>query len=163
MTEVEIAWLAGLLEGEGCFSVTQRLEHNRLTTRVSVVLVMTDEDVVYRAQALTGLGRLYYDARDKVPNNKPVYIWRVAVVAEVVPLLQCLLPYMGHRRTARINQALAVVEVALESRRRKHGTRECYEYERCRCEKCCTAKARVNARRIRKKVKLDASGSSVEC
>lgn len=45
MTPAEIGWLAGLLEGEGCFSLSQDREYIYPVVR----LQMTDEDVVRQA------------------------------------------------------------------------------------------------------------------
>jgi hypothetical protein len=43
MTESDLAWLAGLLEGEGCFHFTRT---------AYVVISMTDEDIIERAASL---------------------------------------------------------------------------------------------------------------
>ena len=53
MTEIEIAWLAGLLEGEGSFGLTgYAAKKSKVFPTIS--LAMTDLDIIERAGALIG-------------------------------------------------------------------------------------------------------------
>jgi len=49
---VNMAWLAGLVEGEGCI----RLQKSNKSVGASVIVQMTDGDVIERLQSITGLG-----------------------------------------------------------------------------------------------------------
>jgi hypothetical protein len=91
----EIAWLAGLLEGEGCF-----LFHHG----ASVVLKMTDKDVVERAASLMGVKVI---ARD--PKNikwKRTYDARVNGYQAVAWMLT-IYSFMGERRKKKIIEIIA--------------------------------------------------------
>jgi hypothetical protein len=64
LTDVEVAWIAGLLEGEGHFAPK------------AIIVNMTDRDVLERLAALTG-GRLNgpYTYKNR-PTSKPYYrVW----------------------------------------------------------------------------------------
>ena len=50
MTDLEIAWIAGILEGEGCFTCDTK------TTRLRVQCVMTDKDIIDRLHNIVGKG-----------------------------------------------------------------------------------------------------------
>ena len=99
MTEAEIAWLAGLLEGEGCF----RLSNGRYP---SIWLGMTDEDVVRKAA--TFLQSKVYITLRKVPR-KTVFTAFISG-ARARDLMKELLPYMGERRSAKITEVLLAHE-----------------------------------------------------
>lgn len=54
VSTMDIAWLAGLLEGEACFMVGDRRVKGKTYKRIYVQLVMTDRDVMDRAAGLLG-------------------------------------------------------------------------------------------------------------
>lgn len=101
LTDLEVGWLAGLLEGEGGFqfgggSQTIRLE-------------MTDEDIVLRAAALIHkLTNHLPNVRFQYRGNRDhsgTYIFSISgpVACQVMKLI---VPYMGYRRRQRIWQVL---------------------------------------------------------
>ena len=107
MTEGEIQWLAGLLEGEGCFGAWGPIRGGR-RLRAAVSLKMTDRDVVERAHALLGLETIVMtkgDSRGKGWSD--TYVWQ-ANGATAERIMRLVLPYMGERRTAKINEILAM-------------------------------------------------------
>lgn len=103
-----IAWLAGLLEGEGCFTYEengQRWRHARVT------LGMTDADVVQRAAALMPGSRYVVShppSRQRL-GNKPLHIARCNG-RSALTLMRLVLPYMGERRAARITEIINLHE-----------------------------------------------------
>ena len=95
LSSQDIHWLAGLLEGEGCFTVhgNKRWGHSHNPV---VDLGMTDEDVVRRAQSLIG-GNVYKMASRKLP------IYRLRMTgAKAVAVMMTVYALMGARRQARI-------------------------------------------------------------
>jgi hypothetical protein len=100
-TEVEIdpmnlAWVAGIIEGEGSFMVKHR--GNSPTAEVSIS--MTDEDVLLRVQRVTGLGRLYGPyVRGR---SKPTWYWRISRINDCILFGELMWPLMGQRRKAQI-------------------------------------------------------------
>lgn len=110
MTETELAWLAGLLEGEGCFYLDASPSRLRRGARpaIGVTLQMTDEDVVRRAAHLMDSPSVYMEKRKTAaPNHLPSY--RTGVYgAKAEWLMYILLPFMGNRRSERIRELLAM-------------------------------------------------------
>lgn len=96
MSPEDRAWLAGLLEGEGCFAFYG-------TPRISVS--MTDRDVIDRVAHLMG-ATLISERRDpRKPTHKTQYVTQVAGT-RAHRLMRDLLPLMGARRAARIREVL---------------------------------------------------------
>lgn len=106
MTETERAWLAGLLEGEGCFTASSgRLTKTRGQRKyIAVYLMSTDEDVVERGAALMGVACKPVKTTSEI-SRKPQF--RAVVHGEkAAVIMRELLPLMGERRTARIKELL---------------------------------------------------------
>lgn len=103
MPRHELAWVAGLIEGEGCIRCTGK--DGRSYPHVKVA--MTDEDVIRRCYEITGIGILsgphHYGTR---PQNKPVYTWAVGRKDECLTLLGGIWPYLGERRKAQTTATL---------------------------------------------------------
>ena len=93
----EIAWAAGLFEGEGCISQYQRGAGDDL----QLALVMTDEDVVRRFDQIVNRGIVYgpylpFSAGDR---RKP--FWRWAALGDAAhDVLDLLGPWLMSRRVA---------------------------------------------------------------
>lgn len=99
----ELYWLAGLLEGEGCFSI-QKYPNRAPLARIR--LAMTDFDVVLRAGRLIGgKQRTPAEWQKKGTTYKTIYNWSVTG-REAVRLMRILLPLMGSRRADRITEIL---------------------------------------------------------
>ena len=100
MTNTQIAWVAGLFEGEGSI-------HIRPTQRgVVLSLSSTDLDILNRLQELTG-GLIRQKIRRSAPAHwKPVWEWKLHSISETKALLNSLLPYFGERRACKTLDAL---------------------------------------------------------
>lgn len=100
MTDLELAWLAGLLEGEGSFLRPPPSDLKR--PRISIE--MTDEDVMQRVADLVGLKLVR--PRIRQVHWKPSF--RLAIRGpKAVDLMKRLYPLMGKRRQEQIDQALS--------------------------------------------------------
>jgi len=104
-SELEIAWAAGIIEGEGC--VTLHSEHPYLTVD------MTDRDVIEKLVIIfpTATFRGPYFHKSK-PQHKPRFRFD-AFGTKALPILREIYPYMLSRRKARIDEVLKVSEVVL--------------------------------------------------
>jgi hypothetical protein len=96
-----VAWLAGLLEGEGTFTTTR----DRYLVYPKIVVKMTDEAVIAKASKIIGAPAVWR-AEPRDPR------WNVNFVAAVTGRgaarwMRELRPFMGLRRTAAIDAALA--------------------------------------------------------
>ena len=83
----DIAWLAGLLEGEGCF----RLNHGKYPV---IVVTMTDEDVIIKAKNI-------WKSNTRVYHYKN--LWRTEVSgAHAVSWMMSLYPFLCERRREKV-------------------------------------------------------------
>lgn len=99
--QTEAAWVAGLLEGEGCFLMRSR------GSRIKIECQMTDEDVVRKLQRLVQGGTIHHLKSKSYEGKKPVFRWALSRRVDVVLLLREILPHMGERRTQKISEMLA--------------------------------------------------------
>ncbi len=100
MKPEDAAWLAGLLEGEGCFQAS-----DTRSIAIQIHLNMTDEDVIRRAADLMG-GNVNPRYGGEPRYGKKV-CWNTTVSGDkAVPVLLAIRPYMGERRSAKITQLL---------------------------------------------------------
>ena len=96
MNTKDIAWLAGLLEGEGHFA---------FNGTPTIKLAMTDGDIVKRASQLMAGTFTGPHERDN-PEWTPIYkseVWS----SKAVGVMLTILPLMGHRRGQRIREVIA--------------------------------------------------------
>lgn len=94
--DTDIAWLAGIIEGEATFVWQQG--------RPRIVVAMTDLDIIEKIESIVESGTKIYV--DEKPNCKPLYKWGVSKRSTLVDLMQKIRPHMGQRRGARIDEFL---------------------------------------------------------
>jgi hypothetical protein len=94
----DIAWAAGLIEGEGCFTVHSK-KHPYL------LLDMCDKDVIERLHSIFPYGNVRGPYLSKKPNHKPR--WRFdAFGPKCRRIILDIYPYMCKRRKERINELM---------------------------------------------------------
>jgi hypothetical protein len=93
----EIAWAAGLFEGEGCITQSSGQSVLRLNS--------TDLDVLERFHAAVGRGEIYgpYENRPSRFRRKPFWVW-VCPRSDAVDVIAELGPWLGSRRLARARE-----------------------------------------------------------
>lgn len=104
----DVAWLAGLLEGEGCFY----LDRNGSYAYPAVALKMTDRDIVERAALMVpgprkaeGLGATVNPAKPSQAGAKGLWRWQVRGT-KAVEVMRTVRPYMGERRGAKMDELI---------------------------------------------------------
>jgi hypothetical protein len=84
--ELELAWLAGLIDGEGCVS-------NAPSIRIN--LVERDKFVLEEVQRIAGCGNLVFRPLNaKNPNHSNQWCWNLYKTKDVIMLANKLLPYL---------------------------------------------------------------------
>ena len=114
MSDIDAAWLAGILEGEGYFGYNKRNYILKSTGEVKfyydpyVHLQMTDKDVVYRVASLfqSKSVRTYQDKRG---NRKLLYRVGCNGKIRLPSLLKSIFPHMGERRKIKITILLFLI------------------------------------------------------
>lgn len=104
-TDVDLAWLAGLIEGEG--TLTTQVERGNVRWHLRVA--MTDQDVIAHVHAIAGVGHM---REQRAPSHtargaKPVWVWDVTRRDDLFEIVTALRPYMHTRRAARMDEFLA--------------------------------------------------------
>lgn len=106
-TSPDIAWAAGLAEGEGSISLGYPRSKATSPPRVSFQLMSTDRDVVDRFREVARVGSICgpYRQRD---HHKPGYKWCCSG-NRAIDFLIALRPFFGTRRGARIVEVVSIV------------------------------------------------------
>jgi LAGLIDADG endonuclease len=107
MDNKEFAWVAGFLEGEGCFTVL-KCNNKRfgLYQYPRVTCASTDLDALQRLQKYSGIGGIS-NPRQR-GKDKPRWEWAASKSGQAVGLMKALYPYMGQRRRERIGEVLDI-------------------------------------------------------
>lgn len=95
--EAQLAWAAGIFEGEGCFRFTGKRGGG-------AHICMTDLDVLERFAAIVGFGSLRSDAKSRGPSRKLLHYWYVQNKRDVLLLIEMFWPWLGQRRQKRARE-----------------------------------------------------------
>lgn len=98
----DIAWVAGLLEGEGCFSRRKGQKGNYHSPTIQ--LCMTDKDTVIRFAKITGAYKVILQKHRTKANKK---VFRCVIYgSRAVQWMQTIYPLMGSRRKQKLRECL---------------------------------------------------------
>jgi hypothetical protein len=109
---LHIAWAAGVIEGEGSFSVRFRRKStvdDRQYYGFRVRVVMTDLDVVERVRDVFRCGHMDSYANTGGLGTKRLYRWDVSRAEDVRAVCTVIYPFMGKRRKAQIDHVLRML------------------------------------------------------
>lgn len=106
---LDIAWLAGMVEGEGGFSYSNKTDKFYYP---NIRIKSVDREVVERIQTITGIGTIYSEpaGRRDNPNNQEIFIWHLGVALDIIHFLCAIVSY-GFRSEHRDIQILDTVEI----------------------------------------------------
>lgn len=99
---VEVAWAAGLFEGEGCITHLNTSPNHK---GVRLSLAMTDRDIVERFCKTVGVGRVEYKKGQK-DGYKDQWLWRVGSFEHSQAVIAMLWFGLGERRKAKAKELL---------------------------------------------------------
>jgi hypothetical protein len=103
----EIAWAAGLFEGEGSvFANRVPAGTGRRNDSVSIVaaLTTTDRDVVDRFTSIVSVGAVHTERRIRPRKARLVHHWR-AYSANAIYVIELFWPFLGERRREQVMSA----------------------------------------------------------
>jgi len=109
LVDYKIPWAAGILEGEGCFSLFRRPDKPHLTT-CAIHCEMTDEDTVNDLQKALGVGKIYYRSNEKRGKRKPSWILSIQKEKEVFNTLLRVMPFLKSRRLEKARELFDAIE-----------------------------------------------------
>lgn len=108
MSKFELGWVAGLLEGEGCFTA-RAPKKSSTKLYLSVDVQSGDRDVIERLIQYTGLGKLGGPYKTRARHHTPMYGWKLSSQPAEI-LMETILPHMCGRRADRIRESLALAK-----------------------------------------------------
>lgn len=100
LSETDKAYIAGLLDGEGCVGIAKqktRTGKYDYVFQMRVIITNSCADVLYWVQEQTGIGLIYKYKKGYQTNWKPVHRWQV-VSNQCRTLLMELYPYLKIKR-----------------------------------------------------------------
>ena len=86
----ELAYIAGIIDGEGCISIAKSHSTMHLTPFVEVS--MTNIECIRLLWTMTGMGK--FDIRKRPAPRKTVYRWPVYKKLDIYLLLRAIHPYL---------------------------------------------------------------------
>lgn len=109
----EIAWMAGLFDGEGCI-------HFVGVNAVRLKVKMADKDIIEMLRDRAGCDVSICIEKRSNPKHADAWYWQVQRGEDVVRLLTEMMPWFGARRKAKAEEALE----RLDRKRRTPRTQE---------------------------------------
>lgn len=99
-------WLAGFIDGEGCFAICRRQRKGYASYGVFMKLTLRDDDaaILHEIVAATGIGSLFIPSQKRYQHNrnqKPQLGWMVASKADCRTLVAILDRYPLRAKKAR--------------------------------------------------------------
>lgn len=106
LSDYELGWLVGILEGEGCFSIGMDKRRKHREKKVRVQLQMGDAEIIAKLIRITGLGNVGgpYKTRSKV--HTPMWGWNLGH-DDSLQIMALVYDHMSARRKARIAEVVA--------------------------------------------------------
>lgn len=105
VSALDVAWIAGLLEGEACFCIGSRAVKGKTYKRITIQLVMTDKDIVQRVADM--FGTRCCDMPWRPMATKATY--RTACTGDrAAGWMMTIYKLMGERRQQKIRDCLDV-------------------------------------------------------
>lgn len=104
----EVAWAAGLFEGEGCLTINHKSYKSGVHSYPRVQMNITDKETLDRFHEVVGVGKIYSHKNGSYLSNKPQWRWQIATKEGVREVIEQLYPWLSERRQARANELLAL-------------------------------------------------------
>lgn len=101
--ETEIAWVAGIFEGEGCIQLYRPKNGNYFYCQLE--LVSTDFDIINRVRNIAGYGTIRVDKRSQKNKQwRDAYRLYICKRENVFDFLNHIYEWLGERRTAKVDE-----------------------------------------------------------
>jgi hypothetical protein len=98
----EIAWAAGLWEGEGYVQTHKASRPSGTYVYARMGMSQTDEDVIRRFHSVVGCGTIT-DRPPRKEGHKPYWVWQLTDPQHVAEAFR---PWLGKRRLDQLSSAL---------------------------------------------------------
>lgn len=109
ISDLDLYWLAGLLEGEGSFSNSRNTVKGKVYLYPKIVVSMVDRDIIQRVCDIFNTSVYEIPAKSIRPGHQ-IQFRATLTGAKAAGLMKKLLPVMGDRRSSRIMSVLEAYE-----------------------------------------------------
>nr|YP_009184896.1 putative LAGLIDADG homing endonuclease [Jenufa minuta]ALO63018.1 putative LAGLIDADG homing endonuclease [Jenufa minuta] len=113
LKEIEIAWIAGLFEGEAYFGLDTRSKKRYKVSSAPVApfikISMVDQDVIGKVAKL--LNKSYFVPSRKIVTKKTVYTLHIGDRATLSYLFPRIFPHLGRRRQETAQKCMDALKV----------------------------------------------------
>ena len=116
---IEVAWAAGLLEGEACFDIrkSNALVRDPDNKHCRIIVEMKDLDVLEKLQKIFGGTLVQVNCKSKIKAQwSPYFKWLLTKRIDVLSCLKQILPMMSTRRAIKIQEMILFLETKLENK-----------------------------------------------
>ncbi len=127
LTETQKAYMAGLLDGEGCIGVFKQKSSGKMWQfdfGVRVIITNTNEMVLIWVKEITGAGCMYKSKKAFKENWSPVHRWQVTA-EQARSFIKTIYPYLKIKKDI----ADIVLQLPHLPSQRKYSGRTQEEYE----------------------------------
>lgn len=115
---LDLAWAAGLFEGEGCVGLQKKPGGRHL---VLLQVASTDRDVLERFMAITGTGTLFARKKEK-SHHKQCWVWKVTgAKALAIVTNPAFYQQLGERRKKKVDEVVLFVDSLPPTGRKTYG------------------------------------------
>lgn len=117
MNDIWLSWLAGLIDGDGHFSISLMKQHNGKTFRVAVTpqigITLKEEDkwLLKEIQKKLGRGKIY---RRQSGNSRPIWSWQTTSLVDSIYCAKLFLPFL-HLKKIKCKKFLEITEYWLQT------------------------------------------------
>lgn len=134
MTEVEKAWLSGVIDGDGCFTISLQKQHNgkapRLNIWCQICITAKTEDSWYLDEIakMVGFGKVYFK-RQGSPQGYSTATYQTTSFEDTLNLTKLVYPYLMLKKE-KAQKLIEVLEYWTSVRGRRKAKRSLGQRER---------------------------------
>ena len=129
--DVDLSWLAGIVEGEGCITLERGGDRRKSGNRFlipTIVIANTNPILILAVRTVLDRIQVHYDIREKKWTNgwKTTIRLRIINQANVGRFLECIRPFM-RSKTSQCDLVLSFIKLRKSNREmkiRNHGAEE---------------------------------------
>lgn len=92
LTDIEAAWIAGIIDGEGTITLTTQ-RRGQPFKNVQISVASTSYELLRMLKDMTGVGHVSQKKKYEA-HHKQSYTWQVATSGQAIDLLRKLLPFL---------------------------------------------------------------------
>lgn len=113
MKNEDLAWLAGIIDGEGCFTIysVKRKDTNNLSPSANITITNSDDLLLHRCKEILeelGVKHYYHDPKNGHQRGRKVMRLRIKNYGSICNLINAVLPYLVSKK----EQAALMLEFA---------------------------------------------------